>query len=84
MKSPILNHLDKLIDSKSGSFRNDFTILLDSYLNNLGYVFAWRSNCSSTQIQVLLLIEIDSEDAKSIQVNYLNIWFQTDPSLELT
>jgi hypothetical protein len=56
---------------------------LDSYLNNLGYVSHGEAIAHQRRSQVLLLIEIDSEDTKSIIPNYLSIWFQTDPSLEL-
>jgi hypothetical protein len=57
---------------------------LDSYLNNLGYVSHGEAIAHQRRSQVLLLIEIDSEDTKSIiRVNYLSIWFQTDPSLDL-
>jgi hypothetical protein len=55
---------------------------LDSYLNNLGYVSHGEAIAHQRRSQVLL-IEIDSEDTKSIIPNYLSIWFQTDPSLEL-
>jgi hypothetical protein len=57
---------------------------LDSYLNNLGYVSHGEAIAHQRRSQVLLLIEIDSEDTKSIiPGKYLSIWFQTDPSLEL-
>jgi hypothetical protein len=39
---------------------------LDSYLNNLGYVSHGEAIAHQRRSQVLLLIEIDSEDTKSI------------------
>ena len=39
---------------------------LDSYLNNLGYVSHKKAIAHQRKTQVLLLIEIDSEDTKSI------------------
>ena len=39
---------------------------LDSYLNNLGYVSHQKAIAHQRKTQVLLLIEIDSEDTKSI------------------
>jgi hypothetical protein len=39
---------------------------LDSYLNNLGYVSHGEAIAHQRKSQVLLLIEIDSEDTKSI------------------
>ena len=39
---------------------------LDSYLNNLGYVSHAEAIAHQRKSQVLLLIEIDSEDTKSI------------------
>jgi hypothetical protein len=80
------SHLEiKLIGSVSQEVLETISQFgLDSYLNNLGYVSHGEAIAHQRRSQVLLLIEIDSEDTKSIiRVNYLSIWFQTDPSLEL-
>jgi hypothetical protein len=78
------SHLEiKLIGSVSQEVLETISQFgLDSYLNNLGYVSHGEAIAHQRRSQVLLLIEIDS-DTKSIPVNYLSIWFQTDPSLEL-
>ena len=52
---------------------------LDVYLNNLGYVSHQEAIAHQRKSQVLLLIEIDSEETKSIIPG--NIWFLTDQLL---
>jgi hypothetical protein len=83
--SPILNPFgDKINGSVSQEVLETISQFgLDSYLNNLGYVSHGEAIAHQRRSQVLLLIEIDSGIQRVSRVNYLSIWFQTDPSLEL-
>lgn len=62
------NHLEiKLIGAVSQEVLETITkYKLDNYLNNLGYVSHKEAIAHQKKSQVLLLIEIDSEDTKSI------------------
>jgi hypothetical protein len=62
------SHLEiKLIGAVSQEVLETITQFgLDSYLNNLGYVSHAEAIAHQRKSQVLLLIEIDSEDTKSI------------------
>jgi hypothetical protein len=62
------SHLEiKLIGSVSQEVLETISQFgLDSYLNNLGYVSHGEAIAHQRRSQVLLLIEIDSEDTKSI------------------
>jgi hypothetical protein len=66
--SPILNPFgDKINGSVSQEVLETISQFgLDSYLNNLGYVSHGEAIAHQRRSQVLLLIEIDSEDTKSI------------------
>jgi hypothetical protein len=57
------SHLEIKLNSKSGSFRDDFTIWIGFLFNNLGYVSHGEAIAHQRKSQVLL-IEIDSEDTK--------------------
>jgi hypothetical protein len=54
---------------------------LDSYLNNLGYVSHGEAIAHQRRSQVLLLIEIDSQDTKYYPGKLFE--YETDPSLLL-
>jgi hypothetical protein len=64
MKSPILNPFGDKINGSVSQEVLETISQLDSYLNNLGYVSHGEAIAHQRRSQVLLLIEIDSEDTK--------------------